>query len=183
MNCEQLRRVFRSLARPWALVVALIAAVACGAQTADPGSDGQSHWLSTCTSDTACGDGLQCLCGLCTRTCSAESTCDGLDARAVCAEGASSCTRPNNTLEQSICSVSCTRDAECPAQGSCLDGACVHTDRAPADVSQQPLDCSGADAATCPPPPVDWCDERDAQSPLPAELTAYWDTFCKADAG
>jgi hypothetical protein len=60
---------------------AVISAVSC-AKT-DTGTDSNTHWLDECDSDTDCGN-LSCLCGVCTKGCSASSACAGLGSDATC---------------------------------------------------------------------------------------------------
>lgn len=70
-------RVFVSAA-----LLSCLALASCG-QTDAGGSDSNTHWLKTCESDDDCGS-LDCLCGVCSRSCEETSDCRGLGSSAVC---------------------------------------------------------------------------------------------------
>ena len=39
----------------------------------------ETHWLTLCEDESACGDELSCVCGLCTKTCESADACGGSD--------------------------------------------------------------------------------------------------------
>ena len=78
-----IRAFATTLAVAGALSVVLLAP-ACGSdQVAQDGS--QTHFLSAC--ETGCAGGLACLCGVCTRVCSATAECTPLAPGAECVAG------------------------------------------------------------------------------------------------
>lgn len=88
-------------------------------------SGSQTHWMAPCTADAACGEGLGCVCGVCTRTCSSSSDCSALQRSAVCAEATSAahtslCGGAENS---SLCLPTC--QGGCRTNEQCIDGACV----------------------------------------------------------
>lgn len=96
-------------------------AVACGATTAKPHARGESHFLRTCLADD-CGEGLECLSGLCTRSCAADSnSCTELSAAATCSNFR------GQMAEAPICGVACAASTDCAVAGAsliCVGGAC-----------------------------------------------------------
>jgi hypothetical protein len=91
---------------------------AVGTQTA--GAGGESHFLGTCVD--ACGAGLECISGVCTRSCVVgESRCGDLSRGAMCT---------NASFEPgavAVCDVACERASDCDALTSahaCKDGFC-----------------------------------------------------------
>ena len=70
--------------------VMLVGMLVAGCGTTSTSSiEGETHWLSRCSDSQPCKTSLQCVCGVCTRTCSEPSQCVGLPAQAVCAAPAS----------------------------------------------------------------------------------------------
>lgn len=65
---------------------------ACGSRVAGGGggTDTSTNWLADCDSDRDCDPGLECRCGVCTRTCQEDAECSDLSARAVCIASTSS---------------------------------------------------------------------------------------------
>lgn len=57
---------------------------ACGGRTLER-TEGETHWLSTCSEGENCGDGQTCICGVCTATCERKGECADLSSRATCA--------------------------------------------------------------------------------------------------
>jgi len=81
-------------------------------------SDSETHFLEKC-SDT-CAGGLTCLCGVCTKPCTAQSSCGALSADASCED---SCTDASTK----VCDVACSADGDCSALGpefACSAGRC-----------------------------------------------------------
>ena len=99
----------------------LVSLHGCNSKMTDRGGDSESHFLATCVETTSCGTGLECLCGVCTRSCSSAS-CSDLDSRAECAN-AGACASPGGK----ICDVACLSDDACSnvARGAtCVAGHC-----------------------------------------------------------
>ena len=90
---------------------------------------GETHFLRACDSAAGadqCGEGLACLCNVCTVTCDEQSTCAGYP-DAVCVSATAKC-----GAEARVCDVECAEDSDCAAVSSahyCEQGYC----RAPAD--------------------------------------------------
>ena len=61
------------------LWIVLALAAACAASTT-PDPSGETHFLTQC--DGGCGNGLACICGVCTRACAQSSECEPLAAGA-----------------------------------------------------------------------------------------------------
>lgn len=127
----------------------VIALVAC-AKSMTSGGSSETHFLTLCDED-ACGEGLGCVCGVCTEACEpgASGACGELNERASCvAIARSSCEEA-----EAVCDVRCDADADCSPLGrhTCEAGRC----RAPA-LDAQP-DAGGSTApppdggASCPP--------------------------------
>jgi hypothetical protein len=55
----------------------------CGARSIEA-TDTKTNWLSQCDADSECGDGLSCLCGVCSARCDDAAACSTLDSRARC---------------------------------------------------------------------------------------------------
>ncbi|WP_437333828.1 alpha/beta hydrolase family esterase [Sorangium sp. So ce394] len=105
-----------------------------------PQTGSETNFLTSC--DAGCGDGLACICGVCTRACSAEGECAALASGAQCVAVAE---RPVGAAcagaeSAAFCDLSCSDHADCEPLGApfrCQGGFC----RAPGD---------GETAATCP---------------------------------
>lgn len=76
----RLRRVARRIAG--AMLTAVVAA--CGAETQGP--DSNTNWLSRCVTDAHCGEGLSCICNVCTVVCDDDDTCAPAGSSAACVE-------------------------------------------------------------------------------------------------
>lgn len=107
------------------LTAALLGAVAfaSGCGKATDATDSESHFLTFCTGE--CGDGLSCVCGVCTRTCDDDAACQGVAFGARCAPLAvSSCAATSGEL---ACDLECSTDSDCGNVGGnheCLSGRC-----------------------------------------------------------
>ena len=121
-------RGWRSIAV--ALLVAVQVAAACSSDQ-DP-TGGETHFLRLCKPGADCGQGLACLCGVCTRSCAGASDCAAL------ARG--ECTAPSvsgvcaQAAPQTFCDALCTDDADCAAISAdhrCEDGRCRSGSAAP----------------------------------------------------
>jgi hypothetical protein len=81
-------------------------------------SDSETHFLEKCT-DT-CAGGLTCLCGVCTKICTAEASCGALSVAASCEDSCSD-------SSHKVCDVACTVDGDCSSLGAdfgCSAGHC-----------------------------------------------------------
>jgi hypothetical protein len=100
-------------------VLAILLA-ACGGITATPTVGGESHFLREC--DDGCGSGLECVSGLCTRSCLVDrDSCRDLAEAAQCTD---------QSIEPgavAVCDVACRSDADCVKLGGdfeCESGFC-----------------------------------------------------------
>lgn len=115
-----LKMRFRVLAlgRVWlAIVVCAGSFASCRGKSATT-EDNEAHFLDAC-SDT-CSGGLTCICGVCTKSCTAQGSCGELSANASCED---SCAEASTK----ICDVACADDAECSRLGGgfvCNAGHC-----------------------------------------------------------
>ncbi|HLV20413.1 MAG TPA: hypothetical protein VKZ49_06020 [Polyangiaceae bacterium] len=115
----------------------LLAGACGGSVTGKPVTGGESHFLTRCQG--ACGDGLDCISGVCTRGCLVENpaSCGNLAAAATCTDQS---IEPGSVA---VCDVGCTGDDDCGPVGPhhrCDDGFC----RGPAPSSSG----TGGDAGT-----------------------------------
>ncbi len=98
---------------------------ACGARSFESPQDSQTHWLSPCVKDSECGQ-LECICGVCTNSCSRDAACDEFGGSAVCAEPDEAVDLTCSASEANrLCVDGCTRDAQCSGERECFDGKCV----------------------------------------------------------
>lgn len=131
-----------SLARgTWALVVAVTAAGCStredspvdsrGGPSSDDSTshttiDSESHFLSFCAD--GCGDGLRCVCGVCTRVCDESSDCREHDESAECVPPTPA--NPESCVfshVERVCDVACSDLTDCDALGPgyvCSAGVC-----------------------------------------------------------
>ncbi|WP_437657842.1 alpha/beta hydrolase family esterase [Sorangium sp. So ce1182] len=117
---------------------AVLLASAC--RNIGPQTGSETNFLTSC--DASCGDGLACLCGVCTQACSVADECSALASGAECVAVAS---RPAEAAcaaaeSAAFCDLSCSGDADCEPLGApfrCQGGFC----RAPAE---------GETASACP---------------------------------
>jgi hypothetical protein len=112
-------------ARLWFLLGAALLVSSCASEPDDP-TGGETHFLTRCDPNAqSCGDGLSCLCGVCTVPCSEHTTCQSFSvATCATADPASSC---SGFQTQGHCEVSCAIDADCAALSPlhrCEQGAC-----------------------------------------------------------
>ncbi len=82
-----------------------------------PITGSETHFLSYCSSEMPCGEGLECVCGVCSDSCSVEDDCAVLAPEAACVfPGA----RPADHAcglqgTSGSCEVSCSEDGDCQA--------------------------------------------------------------------
>jgi hypothetical protein len=115
--------------------------------------ESETHFLKSCVESSSCGDGLECLCGVCTQACDGAAACDGLAAGASCVATSGAC-----TAAELVCDVECDSDAECAGvSGTCQRGRCrdeqansVSSDDeivAPSDASTDETDSTATDTS------------------------------------
>lgn len=133
------------MSNEWRMLALLGSALlaGCYGSSGQQAKDGQSHWLEICSSASDCSDGEICACGVCTiaceqsAACGAGSSCEGVAARAACADA------PSNVAR--VCLTTCDGEDLCGGSGvSCASGACVATTLA------EPVTDAGIDSGTGP---------------------------------
>ncbi len=135
------------LRRRIALIAGGGAVVACMAAAHEP-ANSQTHWLRSCVADEQCGS-LECLCGVCTMSCTANSTCGQFGDAASCAEasGFEACAE---TSAAKICLPGCDEDT-CGAGSECVNDRCVPGARGASDAQDGGMDAvAGRDASGVP---------------------------------
>jgi len=118
---------------------------ACGGD--DPQVGGETHWLMACGADAECGDGLQCVCGSCTRACASDASCEGSKPAACYDMGSPLLLQrcPGIAAEAlgGVCLPSCSMGgAQCGSTRSCVENACLPADES----SSSPSGDAGSDA-------------------------------------
>lgn len=133
----------------WAAAAAITLLAACGTgDTADVagggggggGTDSQSHWLTVCAEDTDCGDGFECLCGVCSVVCDDGDPCE-TDPDSACVPSASPVLEAlcgGIDLPSGLCLPECGTDDDCADGQLCSDGSCV------------PFTCPDVEEPECP---------------------------------
>jgi glucuronoarabinoxylan endo-1,4-beta-xylanase len=106
------------------------------ARDTDPLYGSQTNWYRSCKTPLDCENGLECLCGTCTRRCDTMSECENL-ASAACLTASYDavvelCSGEASAV--SMCLVPCP-GAPCPTGTTCSAGACVPRDSVEAQVS------------------------------------------------
>lgn len=93
-----------------------------------PTAGSETHWLQSCSDDAECGAENACLCGICTRPCTAAS-CNALGADAICVPPDSTAAialcgalPPEAT---GICAAECAEPDDCAAGYMCDANICV----------------------------------------------------------
>jgi hypothetical protein len=103
--------------------------------TGGPRTDSQTNWYRECTVDADCGE-LDCLCGMCTRSCAAAPGCGEL-AGASClvssSAGAVAACLGQTPPVEGLCLATCG-DEDCPQGTDCVAGTCVPAAEANANV-------------------------------------------------
>ncbi len=118
-----------SWVRALPLLLAFAALAACRGEDPGPTTGSETHFLSWCSSDGSCDDGLSCLCGVCTEACSATSECAEFGRSAEClavADKPADQACPNAPVA-AACEAACAEDADCASLGEevrCDRGFC-----------------------------------------------------------
>lgn len=112
-----------------------------------PTADSETHFLAAC--GASCGDGLECICGVCTATCVPTRDCSGHHGEASCVPlsafaATDTCAEAHLPDSLSVCDLACRSDGDCASLSSehtCERGSC----RAPA----QPLESGAVSQESC----------------------------------
>jgi hypothetical protein len=103
----------------------LFAVLSCDGRQSGTETGSETHFLRDCA--LGCG-ALDCLCGVCTRSCESDSSCTTLSELATCVAPAERGEKSCSGMESSpICDVPCAADDECTSLGaefSCTNGHC-----------------------------------------------------------
>ena len=113
----------------WVLLLAALSPLSCKDDAARPETGSETHVLTRC--DESCGEGFDCVCGVCTKACTETSSCERYAPAAECALVPDRETLCPYSVVAMMCDVTCSSDADCGALGGnhrCEDGEC----RAPA---------------------------------------------------
>jgi hypothetical protein len=108
-----------------AALAALLLLVGCGGKATSPDGDGLADTPTVpvfAACGDGCGDGLECLEGTCTRSCSEDTECRALSAASECVQG------PTIADGGGVCGVPCRRDDACASLGAgsyCNAAFCV----------------------------------------------------------
>jgi hypothetical protein len=110
--------ISKFLGGAWLCVLALAGLfAACDGKSATT-SDSETHFLEKCSD--SCSGGLTCLCGVCTKACTAQASCGDLATSASCEDSCSD-------SSTKVCDVACSGDADCSSLGAefgCNNGHC-----------------------------------------------------------
>jgi hypothetical protein len=98
------------------LVLSLLWVWATCSKNQGPRTDSETHFLSHCV-EGKCGNELECIEQICTRTCETDSDCRDLDEGATCVELKEGCT---GTDCQKVCEVLCLGDSDCDSLNEAL---------------------------------------------------------------
>jgi hypothetical protein len=109
-------------------VILLGAWAACfEAKDLPPAPGGESNFLRAC--ERSCAQGLSCVCGVCTRTCTSDRACVSLASNAICLGedeiGDTRVCEPKQRSESPrVCDARCSGDRECRDGLRCQGGLC-----------------------------------------------------------
>lgn len=109
----------------WAVLLAGLLSLSCKDDAARPQTGSETHFLTRC--DQSCGEGFDCVCGVCTKPCSETASCEKYAAAAECGPVPDRDTLCPSSLVAMMCDVTCSDDADCASLGPehhCEDGAC-----------------------------------------------------------
>ena len=115
--------------RQWtASLLMAVLTTACSDPDNKPQVGSNSNWLRICSSDTECFEGGVCLCGACSRSCSADVDCADLEEGA-CVQAAtpaaeSQCLGQPSAVPTGMCLPRCT-PGSCLQGQACIAGSCV----------------------------------------------------------
>ena len=141
----------------WSLA-ALVTCTLAACFKSEPRVGSETHFMQLCSDDT-CGDGLQCICGVCTEACKSDDACKDLADGASCESAdADSKACGDSVPPARTCDARCERDADCKSLGSqfaCMNGGCRErakmsaggTGSEPSTVGTTTSQCSGSECS------------------------------------
>ncbi len=101
-------------------------ACACADSTTPEPVGGETHFLAGCD-EGACGAGLECICGVCTKPCTTDNTCKDQSPLATCEPAGTPNGACVNPQASPVCDVECNANTDCNSLGSgftCEQGSC-----------------------------------------------------------
>lgn len=107
------------------IVAATIDTAACSQDGGNVQSSSATHFLQDCPQ--SCGDGLQCVCGICTLSCVTTSDCETITPGASCMTTAAAQPGCGASGPPQMCDFACGSDADCAmfsGAGQCIGGHC-----------------------------------------------------------
>jgi hypothetical protein len=139
----------------------------CGSRTSEL-TGGETHWLSACDAQKSCGDGLACICGRCSISCSSDTVCRELAPLAAClptekVTDTEGCGNP----ERRICGELAEADAGEPIPPALISDASAHEASDAADTEPTNGSSEGAPSAST---QAQATDGGDAMSQPPSAL-------------
>ncbi|HYQ15684.1 MAG TPA: hypothetical protein VEQ58_08005 [Polyangiaceae bacterium] len=125
MNLERSLRGLRWLAL---LLLGVLLFTSCGGVESSPQAGSETHFLMSCD-DAGCADGMQCICGVCSKPCVQQADCADLSEIASCAPLGPRVAEERCDVAQmgSMCDARCLLDADCSAlsaESRCDNGYC-----------------------------------------------------------
>jgi len=132
----------------------------CSSETANK----NTNWLVTCSSSADCG-GADCICGVCTVSCSTGDTCAANGG--ICSDSFAATTQCNGQTNTGICLTACAQETDCDASRTCVAGACVSLESGGCAAHPNALACSGFDDPAVP----DWTATVDPSGELSVVAT------------
>jgi hypothetical protein len=145
MNLERGLRALRWLL-PLGLGFLLLSS--CSEPSSSPQVGSETHFLMGC--DASCDDGMQCICGVCSKPCVQQTDCKTLASAATCTPLSPRVTegRCDDTQIGAMCDAGCLTDADCSElsdDSRCEDGFC----REPGTAMQPgPMSCVPSNTAS-----------------------------------
>jgi len=117
---------------------------ACSSETYNK----NTNWLVACSSSAECGD-ASCVCGICTKSCSASEACAAN--AGLCSSDFAASTQCS-VATPALCLAACTVASDCDAGHTCVAGSCVVDASDTCAAHPNALACSGFDE----PAPAGW---------------------------
>jgi hypothetical protein len=114
----------------WTCLVATLLLVAASCKSSSgPQLDANSNWLRLCDIDSDCVDSGQCICGLCSDTCTTDDECTRGSAEGTCVKSSSGsgghrCAQDEKLTAAPLCLPECTHAGGCAPEFHCESGAC-----------------------------------------------------------
>ena len=113
---------------PVGVVLGLLCGTLCGCLPNDePQSGSQTNWLRACVTDADCGS-QSCQCGVCTHSCSGDSSCSDLPGSScVAADDPAAIALCDGSMPSvgALCLALCSTAGVCEGQQACVAGACT----------------------------------------------------------